>query len=55
MFRGFPGQRFTLDRSPDLKQWETGPEMELIDGSGVLEYSNTTKATQEFYRARLIR
>ena len=55
VFRGFPGQRFTLDRSPDLKQWETGPEMELIDGSGVLEYSNTTKATQEFYRARLIR
>ena len=55
VFRGFPGQRFTLDRSPDLKQWETGPELELIDGAGVLEYSNTTKAPQEFYRARLIR
>ena len=55
VFRGFPGQRFTIDRSPDLKQWETGPEMELIDGSGVLEYSNTTKAPQEFYRARIIR
>ena len=55
VFRGFPGQRFTLDRSPDLKKWDTGPEMELIDGSGVLEYSNTTKAPQEFYRARLIR
>ena len=55
VFRGFPGQRFTLDRSPDLRHWETGPEMELIDGSGVLEYSNTTKERQEFYRARLIR
>ncbi len=55
VFRGFPGQRFTLDRSPDLKQWENGPELELIDGAGVLEYSNTTKAPQEFYRARLIR
>lgn len=55
VFRGFPGQRFTLDRSPDLRHWETGPEMELIDGSGLLEYSNTTKEKQEFYRARLIR
>ena len=54
-FRGFPGQRFSLDRSPDLKSWELGPELELLDGSGVLEYSNTTKALQEFYRARLIR
>ena len=55
VFRGFPGQRFTLDRSVDLYQWETGPQMELIDGSGVLEYSNSTKANKEFYRARLSR
>ena len=55
VFRGFPGQRFTLDRSSNLKDWETGPEMELIDGSGVLEYSNSTKENKEFYRARLIR
>ena len=55
VFRGFPGQRFTLDRSSNLKDWETGPEMELIDGSGVLEYSNSTKENKEFYRARLMR
>ncbi len=55
VFRGFPGQRFTLDRSTDLKQWENGPAMELIDGSGVLEYSNSTKEDKEFYRTRLIR
>ena len=55
VFRGFPGQRFTLDRSVDLYKWETGPQMELIDGSGVLEYSNSTKANKEFYRARLSR
>ena len=52
-FRGFPGQRFSLDRSPDLKTWEPGPNLELIDGSGVLEYSNTTRAVREFYRAKL--
>ena len=52
-FRGFPGQRFSLDRSPDLKTWEAGPELELLDGSGVLEYSNTTRAEREFYRAKL--
>ena len=52
-FRGFPGQRFSLDRSPDLKEWEPGPELELLDGSGVLEYSNTTRAEWEFYRAKL--
>jgi len=52
-FRGFPGQRFSLDRSPDLKTWEAGPELELLDGSGVLEYSNTTRAIREFYRAKL--
>ena len=55
VFRGFPGQRFTLDRSSNLKDWETGPEMELIDGSGVLEYSNLTKENKEFYRVRLMR
>ncbi len=55
VFRGFPGQRFTLDRSSNLRDWETGPEMELIDGSGILEYSNSTKENKEFYRARLIR
>ncbi|MBL4641094.1 MAG: hypothetical protein JKX86_04675 [Verrucomicrobiales bacterium] len=52
-FRGFPGQRFSLDRSPDLKTWEPGPNLELLDGSGVLEYSNTTRAAREFYRAKL--
>ena len=52
-FRGFPGQRFSLDRSPDLKTWEAGPNLELLDGSGVLEYSNTTRAAREFYRAKL--
>ena len=52
-FRGFPGQRFSLDRSPNLKTWEPGPNLELIDGSGVLEYSNTTRAVREFYRAKL--
>ena len=52
-FRGFPGQRFSLDRSLDLKTWESGPELELLDGSGVLEYSNTTRAAREFYRAKL--
>ena len=52
-FRGFPGQRFSLDRSPDLKTWEPGPNLELIDGSGVLEYSNTTRAVREFYRVKL--
>jgi len=52
-FRGFPGQRFSLDSSPDLKTWESGPELELLDGSGVLEYSNTTRAAREFYRAKL--
>ena len=52
-FRGFPGQRFSLDRSPDLKAWEPGPDLELLDGSGVLEYSNTTRAEREFYRAKL--
>ncbi len=52
-FRGFPGQRFSLDRSPDLKTWEAGPNLELLDGSGVLEYSNTSSAAREFYRAKL--
>ncbi len=52
-FRGFPGQRFSLDHSPDLNTWEAGPNLELLDGSGVLEYSNTTRAEQEFYRAKL--
>ncbi len=52
-FRGFPGQRFSLDRSPNLKTWEPGPDLELLDGSGVLEYSNTTRAEREFYRAKL--
>ena len=52
-FRGFPGQRFSLDRSVNLKTWEPGPDLELLDGSGVLEYSNTTRAEREFYRAKL--
>ncbi len=52
-FRGFPGQRFSLDRSADLKTWEPGPDLELLDGSGVFEYSNTTRAEWEFYRAKL--
>ena len=52
-FRGFPGQRFSLDRSADLKTWESGPDLELLDGSGVLEYSNTSSAAREFYRAKL--
>ena len=52
-FQGFPGQRFSLDRSVNLKTWETGPDLELLDGSGVLEYSNTTRAVREFYRAKL--
>ena len=54
-FRGFPGQRFSLDRSVNLKTWEPGPDLELLDGSGVLEYSNTTRAEREFYRAKLRR
>ena len=52
-FQGFPGQRFSLDRSADLKTWEPGPDLELLDGSGVLEYSNTSSAAREFYRAKL--
>ena len=52
-FQGFPGQRFSLDRSPDLKTWEPGPDLELLDGSGVLEYSNTSSAAREFYRTKL--
>ena len=52
-FQGFPGQRFSLDRSVNLKTWEPGPDLELLDGSGVLEYSNTSSAAREFYRAKL--
>jgi hypothetical protein len=36
-----------------LKAWEPGPDLELLDGSGVLEYSNTTRAEREFYRAKI--
>jgi hypothetical protein len=40
VFSGQPGQRFTLDRSTDLKAWTVGPELEIIDNSGLLPHDD---------------
>ncbi len=41
LFSGKPDERFTLDASPDLKSWTTGPLLEFFDSSGTLLYLET--------------
>jgi len=59
LFAGKPDQRFTLDSrwGFDTNQWETGPLLEIFDGSGTLYYLENMPAAgappQEFYRATL--
>jgi hypothetical protein len=53
IFSGQPGQRFTLDRSTDLRNWTTGPQLEIIDRSGLLPYDDNGRnaAASQFFRA----
>jgi hypothetical protein len=50
---GEPDQRFTLDRSTDLFNWQAGPPLELLDSSGTtLFLDNRTNAPAvQFFRA----
>jgi hypothetical protein len=53
---GYPDQCFTLDSSPDLTTWTTGPLLDLIYGSGTLTFITSLPANpppQQFYRATL--
>jgi hypothetical protein len=53
IFSGQPGQRFSLDRSTDLRNWATGPQLEIIDRSGLLPYDDngSNAAVLQFFRA----
>jgi hypothetical protein len=54
LFSGLPGQRFTLDRSADLRGWTTGPLLE-IETSGTMLHLDTGTNTEkhQFFRATL--
>jgi hypothetical protein len=53
---GYPDQCFTLDSSPDLINWTTGPLLDLLYGSGTLTFITSLPANPPsplFYRANL--
>ena len=54
LFAGQTGQRFTLERSADLRSWTAGPNLEL-DTSGTLLFldGGTNNAPYQFFRAPL--
>jgi hypothetical protein len=57
LFSGKASQRFTLERSPDLTNWTTGPMFEFWDGSGTLllfEPALDNAPPREFYRTTLV-
>jgi hypothetical protein len=57
LIAGRPDQRFTLDRSTTLTNWETGPRFEFLDSSGtllLLELVATNRPSIEFYRSTLV-
>lgn len=56
LFGGKPGQRFHLERSPDLLHWLPGQDLEFIDGTGTLLFLEgfAPEVPQQFYRARLL-
>jgi hypothetical protein len=48
---------FTLDSSPDLVNWTTGPQINITDDSGTVLFSvgvGANAAAQQFYRATLV-
>jgi len=60
LFGGKPDQHFTLNRVTNLMDipWTTGPELEILDGSGTLYYIETISGTNippiEFYQTTLV-
>ncbi len=54
LFTGQPDQQFSLDRSTNLVDWISGPQLELTDPSGTLIQldSGTNHPTIQFYRTR---
>ena len=54
---GKPDQQFTLDSSIDLTNWDVGPTLDLIYGSGTLLFitpASTNGSTAQFFRATLV-
>lgn len=54
---GRTDQQFTLDSSTNLVNWTTGPQLEILSGSGTLEFFEDTGVNAPspiFYRATLV-
>ncbi|MBM3831777.1 MAG: hypothetical protein FJ403_00580 [Verrucomicrobia bacterium] len=54
IFKGQAGQTFSLDRSTDLVNWLTGPQLTITDPSGVLIHhdSGNNAASAQFFRGK---
>lgn len=52
LFGGETDQHFRLDRSVDLQNWSTGPELDILDPSGTLIYEDTSpnEFDRQFFR-----
>jgi hypothetical protein len=57
LFTGQSDQRFRLDRSSRLPEWENGSELEITDDSGTLIYvdSSTNNSSLQLFRTAPVR